>query len=277
MEIYKMISRTLLYAGMTVIAAACSQVSFSPNPTTNGAQAVSGTPPGGTPPGGTPPGSSCSGNLGTTVELTKMLFVIDMSGSNQSAAGCAISATCTDPGKKMRGGSIQTFFNQYGPKTNFQWGFDVFQGTTATGLINNGASFGNAAEMQSAINTFMGMTDQDNTPYMAALTMAEQAIANDPDLNGPNNPQYLVVFMSDGQPDGTNDTTANILSEIDQIIALAPSKITFNGVYYGQGDPVAAGLIQSMATEGHGNFLNTYANPNGLDFQINDIIKVPCP
>jgi hypothetical protein len=265
---------------------ACSQVSFTP--TKNGAndsQSVGGGG-GGSGGGGSGGGggggggSTCSTNLGTTTELTKMLFIVDMSGSNQSAPGCTLGPDCTDPGKKMRAGSIQKFFNDYGMKSNFAWGFEIFHGTGSTPLIMDTAGnpiFSNATAMQSAINTFEGMTDSDNTPYMAALDTATTTIANDPDLHSKNNPQYIVVFMSDGQPDGAGDTASAITSQVQAIVGLLPGKITFNTVYYGTGDATAAGLLQSMSQVGHGNFLNTSVNPTGLDFAIGDLVVVPCP
>jgi len=136
--------------------------------------------------------------------------------------------------------------------------------------------FGGAAAMQSAINTFVGMTDMDNTPYMAALSTAYTTIQNDPDLHAGTDPQYIVVFMSDGQPTDSTSTSA-ITSAVSSLVNLLPGKITFNTVYYGNNDAMAAGLIQSMAQTGGGNFLNTATNPMGLDFSISDLIVVPCP
>ena len=274
-------------------ATACTQkVAFSPSGADKSANSAAGVGTGGTAPGttgtgggsgGTPssggPGT-CTGNIGSTTELTKMLFIIDMSGSNELAPGCTIGTNCTDPDKKMRDGSMQKFLNDYGVKSNFDWSFEVFNGTTATPMItNSGGSpiFSTASAMQSALNNFMTMTDTDNTPYLAALQTATTTIANDPDLHSNNNPQYIVVFMSDGQPDGTGDTASAITAQISSIVALHPGKITFNTVYYGTGDATAAGLLQTMAQTGNGNFLNTSANPSGLDFQISDLINVPCP
>jgi hypothetical protein len=84
-----------------------------------------------------------------------------------------------------------------------------------------------------------------------------------------------VVFMSDGQP--TDSNTTALTSEVQSIVNLLPGKITFNTVYYGNNDAMAAGLLQNMAQVGGGNFLNTATNPMGLDFAISDLIVVPCP
>src|SRR5665213_2237055 len=131
--------------------------------------------------------------------------------------------------------------------------------------------------MQTALNTFMTMVDTDNTPYMAALNTATMDIANDPDLHSTSHPQYIVVFMSDGQPDGAGDTPDAITAQVKTLVNLLPGKITFNTVYYGNGDAMAAGILQGMAQNGNGNFLNTSLNPTGLDFKISDLVNVPCP
>ncbi len=83
--------------------------------------------------------------------------------------------------------------------------------------------------------------------------------------------------MSDGQPTGANDLAQNILSQISTLIGLSPGNVSFNTVYYGTGDATAAGLLREMSVRGKGNFLNTNANPSGLDFNISDLINVPCP
>ena len=253
-------------------ATACSNVNFVPTDSSlkEGAQAT--TPK-------TPPGSTtCTGNLGSTTRLTKMIFVLDMSGSNSSSPGCALGPNCTDDGKKMRAGSIQKFFDDYGSHSNFTWALEVFQGTTASALTGGtNLGFTNALGMQSAITNFESLPDAGDTPYVAALDMARAAIAGDADLNSVKNPQYIIVFMSDGQPDGAGDTPGTILGEIAAIEALSPGKISFNSVYYGNGDLTPAGLLQSMAAAGDGNFLNTNSNPTGLDFKISDLINVPCP
>src|ERR1035437_3501351 len=129
----------------------------------------------------------------------------------------------------MRAGSITRFFTHYGNRSNFAWAFEDFQGTGANALITNAGMpvFSNALAMQSAITTFKTINDAGGTPYMSALNMATQSIANDPDLNSAANPQYIVVFMSDGQPDPTDQPQA-IINQVGAIVALHPGKVTFN-------------------------------------------------
>lgn len=220
----------------------------------------------------------CTTTLSTTNIMTKMLFIVDMSGSNQSSTNCTLSSSCTDPGKKVRAGSLQAFFNDYGQRSNFQWSFSTFKVSSATALINAGSPwspiFGPATSMQNAINTFSVMEDSGGTPYMAALNQATTAISFDPDLNSAAKPQYLVVFMSDGQPSDTSNYDL-IRSTVKKIVNLAPGRITFNAVYYGPSNNVATNLMQSMALEGSGKFLNTNTDPAGLKFKITDAISLP--
>jgi len=222
---------------------------------------------------------TCTTTLETTSIPTKILFVVDTSGSNHTGTNCQLSETCTDRDKKMRAGSIQTFFNRYGSLIHFNWGFLTFQGQTATALINNGnvssPKFSNAAAMQSAINYFKNnIRDTDSTPYGAALNMANLAITTDPDRNSATQPQYIIVFMSDGMPKDVTSTTS-LNNRVRDIVNLLPGRISFNTIYYGPSNQDASNLLQSMANTGNGKFLNTNTNPTGLDFEIRNVINVP--
>ncbi len=253
---------------------ACSQVNFTPSNASSDSPTQQGTTGG----GGGGGGGTCDTDLGTTKKATKMLFIVDESGSNQGSAGCTLGPNCTDANKTMRAGSISRFFTHYGNRANFSWAFETFQDTKATPLIQSGGMpvFSDATAMQNAITAFKAGTDAGGTPYMAALNTATQTIANDPDLNSTIDPQYIVVFMSDGQPDAS-DAGSTLLSQVNTIMNLHPGRVTVSTVYYGTGDATAAGLLQSMAQIGHGNFLNTSVNPTGLDFEISDLVNIPCP
>jgi hypothetical protein len=241
------------------------------------------------------PGGGCQlKNLNRPV---KVMFVVDTSGSNNSSTtddgtvGCTSSnqncAPATDPLKTFRSGSITSFFNTFKAKTNFSWGFEVFSGTIAQPYIStNGqsATFGNASAMASAITQFNSETDNNGTPYLAALSEAHSAIASDPDLNSTNPylPLYFIVFMSDGYPtdalSGSNPVvvdTGALNSSISSILSLAPGRITFSSIYYGTiNDPNAAGTLQGMATVGQGQFVNVNTGSTS-SIVINDLITVP--
>lgn len=202
----------------------------------------------------------------------KVLFVVDTSGSNAASAGYPGS----DANKLMRGGSIQQFFTTYGQKTNFNWGFIVFQGATASALIGYSslqpAFTALPNVMQTAINNFYGIADYDKTPYESALQLTYTTIAND--TGRASNTKYIVVFLSDGIPDpAVADLTLS--SEIQSILNLSPGQISFNTIYYGLADVDASNRLRMMASAGQGQFLDTNANPTGKSFAIQDVINVP--
>ena len=55
--------------------------------------------------------------------------------------------------------------------------------------------------MSSAINQFYNQVDEGNTPYRSALALASKAIANDPDANSAEKPNYFVVLFERWFPD----------------------------------------------------------------------------
>lgn len=256
-------------------------------------------PPANNPPPSSPPPSSSTVPVNCHLEnLTipiKLMFVVDSSGSNQGAtqergtkfcgSDPSICAPATDPSKTFRGGSISEFFKSYSAKTNFSWAFNIFAGQGSTALIaaSSGApSFGNASQMEAAIAKFSKAKDWDATPYLAALQGAYEAIANDSDLASSthNPPLYYIVFMSDGYPTDAIKTDGNVDSDkvndaISNILALAPTRIKLSSIYYGTiNDPAAAKLLQNMATQGHGDFLNIDTSTK-KSIAIGDLIQIP--
>lgn len=216
------------------------------------------------------PNPSCASHLTTLTVPAKFLFIVDMSGSNVSGD---FGGPPTDPDKSVRGGALQTFLNTYGAKTNFSWGFMTFNDNSATPLIG-GASpmFSMASAMQTAINTFGGMTDVGNTPYSTALQTAAQALSNDSGMT--NNTKYMVVFISDGMPNPMS-STSTLLNEVRSIVNASPNQVTFNTVYYGDTNQTAHDLMASMAAEGRGYFYDTNVGGSGRDFNIGNIIQIP--
>ena len=66
-----------------------------------------------------------------------------------------------------------------------------------------------------------------------------------------------------------------LVQALQALLNLRPGKITFNTIYYGPLDVVAAGRLKLMAEAGGGYFLNTNANPTGKDFLISNVVNVP--
>ena len=118
------------------------------------------------------------------------------------------------------------------------------------------------------------MPDMYDTDLAQAVEAAGSAISTDADFGTSKDPQYVVLLMTDGMPD--LETNVDLVSLIQQVVALAPNSITFNTFYFGPAEnttPIA--LLDGMANAGNGHFLNTNANPNGKSFQIDAIVNVP--
>lgn len=225
-------------------------------------------------------GPSCREELQNLTVPTKLLFVVDVSGSNFSNG----PGGGTDPNKTVRQGSIQAFFNTYQAKLNFSWGFNVFNNNDSRALIGAGGaqnppisgsgSFSNTASvMQSAITNFGSLPDTGSTPYLPALQLARNMISADPDL-AVNNTKYIVVFISDGLPNPS--VSDDVLSAtVQDIVSLASNRVSVNTIYYGPANIQASQRLLLMAQAGGGYFLNTNVNPAGLSFAISDVISIP--
>jgi len=222
------------------------------------------------------PGSCHAQLLQATVPI-KVLFVVDMSGSNFGEyfrAG-------TDPDRRVRGGSIQKFFDDYKAKSNFNWGFIGFRGSQALALINNGDTgsgrfSASVSDMSAALSTFNGMFDSGLTPYKAALSMATQIIQAD--TLASSDTKYVVVFLSDGMPTDYPPGSAGdaeMTKDVSALTSILPGRVSFNTVYYGEVDASASGRLRDMSLAGGGEFLDTNNNPTGKSFYIADYINIP--
>jgi hypothetical protein len=187
------------------LVAACSPVNFSTVDNHNGPGVVTNS----TPPPTPPPGQTCT--IETVYRKTKIMFVVDASGSNNDPSGGVYNDMGngqnqwfpnSDPAKRFRGGAINNFFSTYQHKTNFSWSFSTFQGDSAHAYIGTDSNprFSNPSDMSNAISAFYGASDSGKTPFAAGLAMAAQAIRNDPDKDTADQPNYFVIFLSDGFP-----------------------------------------------------------------------------
>ena len=194
-----------------------------------------------------------------TALRSKVLFLVDESGSN---AGNPPPGT--DPQKTFRSTVIQNFVTKYRSNPQVFYSFVVFNGSSARAFINNGADtqpiFSNdATQMDAALVRFKSETDQDRTPYRAALAMATAAISNDraTDTSGLVS-TYYVVLLSDGQPTdyGASPDLVAIDTDIKSLI-LTAGRATLSTIYYNLANVAAdAAVLQNMALTGNGGFSN---------------------
>lgn len=181
----------------------------------------------------------------------KIVLVVDNSGSTLN----------TDP-LGFRQSSLQQLVSTYGSKANLKWQMMLFNGSSAFSLIYSNSQqdpiFSNGAAAQAAVDYFRQLKGAGNTPYLAALSLADKAIRTDPDLSNPE-VRYAVMFMSDGRP--TDSSDSQIFAAENQILARAPNRITFNTLYFTNStDPddktEPANRLREMARIGKGYFTN---------------------
>jgi Mg-chelatase subunit ChlD len=211
-------------------------------------------------------GPDCRDQLHSETSPIKMVFVVDVSGSNVKNNNSAGS----DPKKVVRGGSMNRFYSTYVAKSNFAWSLITFSNSSADTRL--ALTNGNASAMRSTIDDFMNLRDNGDTPYVAALEEARQAIVDD--KNRSANTKYIVVFLSDGLPNPqVSDSTLN--SRVQAIKDASPGAVSVNTIYYGDEDAAASERLKMMAKTGEGNFLDTNANPTGTIFSISDLVILP--
>ncbi len=187
---------------------------------------------------------------------------------------------------------------------------DQRQGPNVRSLINIAGNdqlpaFGDAAAMTNAMQDLHKLQPDGPTEYFTVLALLRNAILSDHAFaSGSEN--YAIVFLSDGQPteritadsSGVKSTRAwngaqdeaDLLAAISDLTALSAGHITFNTVFYNDItpaqrnalltssydpiDPDAPGLLQKMASAGHGQFAN--ANIVGADHvHLSNVISVP--
>ncbi len=277
---------SMMVLGLTLITAltGCAEKNFEAVPSTDGPKVV-GTPR------PTPPPGCTTDNVDKIYRPTKILFVVDTSGSNVnvtanygSTPNCGNGGLCTpptDPNKDFRGGAISDFLARFRHKTNFSWGFNTFSANRSIAYINSGSEDSpifsdNPNSMNTALNRFNNSTDSGNTPYRQAVNLAAKAIEDDPDKNDTEKPNYFVILLTDGYPtdyvnqDGSLQEDA-VKADLNALLAKAPGQVNLSTIYYGQGnDPRAIALLKEMSEIGAGQFANV--NDPNSDFKIDDVI-----
>lgn len=206
-------------------------------------------------------------------KYTKMLFVMDVSGSNAE----------TDPGKTRRLGALNQFFAQNRANPFIEWGLIVFSGNTEGGarslVLNNQGGlirfFAPAGDFEAALNQFQGVADSGATPYVAALNRARNGIETELELArrlGQDVVSFHVVFISDGVPmPASENTDAEIFSIIQAMLSATENRLKLSTVFYNVGgqDQAAIGRLQEMARLGNGRFQDA---SNGEAINIQDLI-----
>lgn len=258
------------------LVAACSPVNFSTMDNRSAPGVVTNSTPTPTP----PPGQTCT--IETAYRKTKIMFIVDASGSNAEGVYNIINNQnvyfpASDPSPKVfRYGAINDFFSNYLHKTNFTWSFLTFQGSSAQVYING---FTDPSGMRNAIDSFRGAQDSGQTPYAAGISAATRLIQNDPEKNSADQPNYFVIFLSDGFPTDYTDANGNfksaqMQSDVAALRATASGRVSLSTIYYAAGNqqiPTAVNALKSMASAGGGQFASV--NTANNTFKIDDVLS----
>lgn len=220
---------------------------------------------------------------------TKVLFVIDQSGSNLNGP-FGHPGEATDPLKSFRSGVMSQFYSAHGSKQHLSWGAVTFNGTAAQALIHSGnpqhGTFSNnPLDMGRALVNFQRTPDVGNTPYRAALSLVHRMIEDDIAMSlEPSH--YLIAFITDGNPTdycsgGVTEVLcpgrvleAQIDADVKKIHDLAPRFVQFSSIYYGPPDRDAARRLARMAAVGAGEFVDTNTS---LSLNLDDVLRIPQP
>ena len=235
-----------------------------------------------------PPVSSkgaCLPGQKTEVLPTKVIFLVDMSGSNVDGP-YDHPGVATDPTKSRRLDAINTFLQKYSSVAAFSWSFITFNNGAAASYTNDSTTlnptFSNSTAMASALQSFQAATDTGGTPYKSALTMAQNLIANDMATAAPQT-QYRIAMLSDGYPTDycpggisvyicPGQVLDNVLmSDVQNLVNTAPGATQLSTIYYGLPDAEASARLQNMSVNGLGKFVDT--NSAGT-INLNNLIQV---
>ncbi len=209
-------------------------------------------------------------------QTTKILFIVDQSGSN--VTGNTTGASPTDPDKSRRKGAIEKFYNSHKGNQYIKWGFISFNVNSTDSFIPASQNyFGDDADLEAAIDQFEAKTDDNGTPYGTALALAQTAIKNDLKLPENDSTNYEIIFMSDGVPNSDQFYSAGnydypgLYSLIEDIVKISEGRIHLSTVYYySESELDLAERMQKMAEHGRGHYLD--AGTDG-SIDIEDLIQ----
>lgn len=271
-------NRTILLLTSTMVLGACAKVNFAPVDL----ESIQNVAPNIVVPD---PQIICGINQEKITRPTRVLFIVDQSGSNVNGPYEA-PGEASDAKKKFRSDVMAQFYQSNRSKANLSWGLSVFNAKDAVNLLtdssNRSAPFSTVPDdFNNAFNRFLAREDVSHTPYKAALTLTKQMIEKDK-LTAPEHVAYLVVFITDGYPTdycpSSSELTcpgkileSKIDADVKAISNVMPEAVQFSTVYYGKSDSEAAKRLLRMAKIGGGQFVDTNTTK---EVKLNDILTV---
>lgn len=200
-------------------------------------------------------GSFCTLDPEEKITYTNYLFIIDYSGSNSS----------TDS-KKTRVAKALDFYNSKKDMPYVRWGsigFDdeakamIYETNNKEPIFSDDPTIVNPGVERMKKESHSGSTNYSSTIDMAIGAIEKDMLQNKRDDN------YVVFFLTDGEPNRGDTSTAGLVSRVQRLVGLKSGKVFFSSAYYGgQGDP---NKLRAMSEAGNGKFLE-FNKTDTLDF-----------
>ncbi|HVK60028.1 MAG TPA: vWA domain-containing protein [Bdellovibrionales bacterium] len=238
-----------------------------------------------------PPGPTCSEELTQQTVLTKIFFVVDISGSNQPHTlyppGLPqVDHPGSDPARTWRLKVVKDMMDAYRNVSKVQFGISTFSSSAwaynfATRNLYDVFSR-TPSEADSLYGRYYPFSDGGGTFYTEAFRLLNKVIKEDPDFAGGVS-KYIVVFLSDGRPQDYNINFSDpnslngspLFDDVRSIVNIAPSRVTLNTVFYhhqNHPDPIASQLMKKMAEAGNGGYVDASSN---RILKVDNLIKIP--
>ena len=196
---------------------------------------------------------------------TKMIFVVDVSGSNGQ----------NDADGSKRADSIDKFVRTLSVEGSYQYGLITFAGGSTSVIKDNDGNPGftyDLNEFYKATQTIRDNPAGGGTNYLPAIAMTKRAIKNDINRFPDERSSYVVFFISDGRPNdkGSISKIVDLIGDVD--ITIDGRKIYLSAAFYGGESRDAINRLEEMAKEGGGGFVNF---ENGETWDLSQLIVQP--
>lgn len=265
---FKVTLKTTALVVAMLLQVACSDVKLAPYQNVNYSTSTSGI-------------NFCTTRADTIKSNLKFIFIVDRSGSNQlryDTANPSITFPGTDPTGSRRFDALLRFVESFQDDDYIYWSMINFNSDAriARDFTNDKQAFYNFVTDQ---RDRTAQIDAGSTNYLSALenlhNMIDRDIARARDLDPIVSTNYVVFFISDGEPivQQQLQDAEQILGRIETTAAFEEEEkmlvegIQINTAYYYE-DPVSVGardLLNNMSVTGNGDFLEFGAGQE-IDF-----------
>jgi len=201
-----------------------------------------------------------------TSKPVKVLFAIDTSGSMNSA----------DP-SNLRVDAVKNFVDTYQDDENLQFEVQLWSEAIDSTTTNEDGMAGFTDNLDNINSVLNSVNNNSGTSYSTSISEMQKDILNDLNQYGPAN--YIVVFLSDGEPSVGDTDTDNIINSVSRLkeTVLSAGAVGFqmNTFILGQNPKVEyTALMNGMAVNGDGAF-SVFSSAVDIDFVESVGIRVP--